>query len=65
MDNPWDDVQRAVTKAQNIQSALEQSASDMGRLLVGNLRHVNAHTLRSLKRELAAYNLHTRTWRQP
>ena len=58
-----DDMRKAVNEAKCTLETADRVAATMGDLLVGRLRHCDNWTLRRLKRELRAYNPHTKTWR--
>lgn len=61
--NAFDQMREAINNAKSVQDAARNNASQMADLLVGNLAHCRAGTLRKLKQELARYNMHTGTWR--
>lgn len=65
MDNPYSELKTALQQTRNLQQACKECAGSMAQLLVGHLRDVPPWLLRELKKEIAAYNPHTRTWRKP
>lgn len=62
MDNPFDEMKRAVQQARETKLAVEQQANSMAALLAGNLRGVDSWYLKKLKQELRGYNMHTGRW---
>lgn len=61
----WDDFRAAHNQAQLTIRQADSIAEDMARLLVGRLRKVGSDcTLKKLKRELAAYDAHTKRWKE-
>jgi hypothetical protein len=65
--NAWDEIERALHEAENIESAARYHANRMARLLAGQLRarRVEARYLAELKRELRDFNLTTGAWSDP
>lgn len=63
--NAWDAVREAVRAGRAAQAAVNDNAGVMAELLAGNLRRgsISHRVLAKLKRELAAYNIHTGRWR--
>ncbi len=53
----------AVRDANNTLRAADQVAYDMGRMVVGRLRHCSVYTCEQLKRELKDFNIHTGNWK--
>ena len=64
MDNPWDEMRRAVSVARELQKAVQDSSGSMGALLVGNLRHCRIGDLCKLKRELRDFDMTTGKWKE-
>ena len=62
MDNPFDEMRRAVQQAREVKRAVELQADSMAGLLAGNLRSVSTYNLGKLKQELRDYNMHTGHW---
>ena len=63
MDNPFDEMRKAVANARAVLRAVEPVSNDMAQLLRGNLRHCQSWNLAALKRELRDFNIHTGKWR--
>jgi len=66
--NTFDEVRRAVTRANVTLSAADAVSIDMAVLLEGRLRSVGNHfqgrqALSALKRELRDWNMKTETWK--
>lgn len=61
--NQFDQMHAAVSEAEATLRAADCFADKMARLLVGRLRQVSPWVLRALKKELAAYNAHTKEWK--
>lgn len=59
----FDDMNSAMRDAEQTQRTADLFASRMARFIVGRLKHVADSELRSLKRELSGYNIHTRSWK--
>jgi hypothetical protein len=59
------DVAKAVQQAQATLNASDACVDQMARLIAGRLRKsdVSGYVLKQLKKELAAYNIHTNTWK--
>jgi hypothetical protein len=64
MDNPFEEMRSAVSRAKEVFRAVEQCSRDMARLLRGNLRQCNDWDLKALKRELKDFNIHTGRWKE-
>lgn len=61
----WDDMRAAFADAKRTVDQADSIADDMARMLVGRLRKVGSdYTLKKLKRELAAYDAHTKRWKE-
>jgi hypothetical protein len=65
MQNPFDEIERALGEARALNSAIDAQANSIARLLVGHLRKVGDYTLKQLKNELRHYNMHTGRWKGP
>ena len=63
MNNPFDELERAIREAKEAQRACEIHADSMACLLAGNMRSVSSYHLRRLKKELSSYNMHTGRWK--
>lgn len=63
IENPWDAIRQALAEARALDRAASDMADSMADLLAGRLRQVSPHRLQRLKRELTAFNMHTRKWR--
>lgn len=58
------DMERAVNDANATLSRADTLADQLARLLIGRLKRVSSgYVLRSLKKELADYNMHTGAWK--
>lgn len=64
MDNAFDTMRAALDQARFANQAADQYAERMAQMLVGRLRHCGGDTLAKLKRELRAFNIHTKEWRR-
>lgn len=63
MTQLWE-MRRAINEAQETIRNADVMAEGLASILVGRLRHVNnSYTLVKLKRELADFNAHTKTWK--
>jgi len=56
------EVQNAVSAANNTLRDADRVASQMAGMLSGRLRHVSPWALAELKRELRDFNMHTKEW---
>lgn len=63
MDNPFDEMTRALSIARDVKRTCERNAEAMADLLDGNLKKVSAYRLERLKRQLASFNIHTGRWK--
>lgn len=64
MDNPFDEMRSAVSRAKEVFRAATQCSNDMALLLRGNLRQCHSWHLQALKRELRDFNIHTGRWKE-
>lgn len=68
MDNPFDEMRRAVRQAELIDCAVDRQIEDMLALIVGRLRRVHSYgghqKLKRLKRELRDFNINTGKWKE-
>lgn len=62
MDNPFDEMQRALNLARTVQEAADANAARMASMLRGRLRKCNRWDLAALKKELKNFNAHTHEW---
>lgn len=58
------ELRSAVDDAEQLQRDINRQAQALASILRGWLRHVYGDTLAELKRELADYNIHTRSWKK-
>ena len=70
LQNPFDEMRRAVDRARIVNSAVDDQAEAMAELLVGRLRRASknyrgAQAVAKLKRELAGFNMQTMVWKEP
>ena len=63
IENPFDEMLRAVQVARQVNRAVDIQANAMADLLKGRLRHVSDWNLKQLKRELRDFNIHTGRWK--
>lgn len=64
MDNAFDTMVAALEQARAVQKAADDQARKMAWMLDGRLRHVDAWTLKRLKRELRDFNINTGEWKR-
>lgn len=64
MQNAFDEMQRALQEAADVQRAADANANRMASLLRGRLRHVGRYQLKALKRELRDFNITTGEWKE-
>lgn len=64
MENPFDEMRRALSVARSVQKAADENTNAMADLIRGRLRNVSSYRLASLKRELRDFNIHTGTWKE-
>lgn len=64
IENPFDEMRRAVAAAKMVNRACDEQANTMVDLLDGRLRSVSAYRLASLKKQLQTFNAHTGRWGQ-
>lgn len=62
IQNPWDEMRKAISESENVMRAADSCAADAARILVGRLRRCAPYTLKALKRELREFNIHTGEW---
>lgn len=63
MSNPFDEIRRAVSEANQQLRAADDVATDLARLLDGRLRNVSStYLLSRLKQQLRDFNMHTGKW---
>ncbi len=62
-ENAFDQVMTAVEQARILNRAVDLQTQQMAMLITGRLRGVNPDTLKSLKRELAAFDAHRGKWK--
>lgn len=60
----WDDFRAAFNDAKRTIGAADKHVGDMAWMIAGRLRQsrVSYNVLCELKRELARYNMHTKSW---
>lgn len=67
MENPFDEMRRALSAARLANMAADENAAEMALILRGRLRNIHSHqglqALAALKRELRQFNMQTRCWR--
>lgn len=63
MNNPLDELQRAVHEARDLNRAIDRQANQLADLLDGRLRNVSSYHLRRLKLQLRDFNAHTEKWK--
>lgn len=63
----WSEMRESVEDAQRIVKTADLFVGQMARMIVGRLRKssASASTLCDLKRELADWDMHRKTWREP
>jgi len=59
MDNPFDEITRALDQARSVQRVCDRASGDLARILRGQLKFVPDYILKDLKRELRDFNIHT------
>ena len=64
MDNAYDTMRAAIREARTTMRAADDAAGVLADILAGRLRHVPAHTLVKLKRELRDFDMHRKEWKQ-
>jgi len=66
MSNAFDAIRDALNEHETMKKAVRNNAARMALLLVGNLRDsgITPWVLADLKRELADYNIHTKSWKR-
>lgn len=64
MNNIFDEMRLAVSKAEDTLRAADIAADSMARLLRGRLKHVNPWVLVTLKRELRGFDSTKREWKE-
>lgn len=66
MNNPFDEITRAISAAKLANAAADENAEAMAGLLVGRLHNINGYWGRQylvkLKRELRDFNITTKRW---
>jgi hypothetical protein len=63
MDNPFDEMRRAVQAARELNRAVDDQANTLADLLEGRLQHVSSYRLKKLKAQLRDFNAHTSHWK--
>lgn len=63
MDSKWEEMRIAYRDAEAQVNAADSVSTDMARMLRGRLRKIPYYLLKSLKRELRDFNMHTERWR--
>lgn len=63
MNNPFDEMRRAVESARDLNRAVDKQSNDMAELLDGRLQHVAHHRLKRLKAQLRNFNANTGEWK--
>ena len=63
MENPFDEMRRALGVAADVQRAADVNAERMATMLAGRLRHVDRWTLATLKRELDGFDATRKCWK--
>jgi hypothetical protein len=63
MDNPFDEMRRAVQAARELNRAVDDQANTLADLLDGRLQHVSSYRLKKLKAQLREFNAHTGQWK--
>lgn len=62
--NAFDTMRQAINDAKEVNRAADSMANSMATILEGRLKHVSSWTLKSLKRELRDFNIHTGHWKE-
>ena len=60
----FDEMASALREAKHNMAVAENHATTMANILAGRLRSVAPYALAKLKRELRAFNPHTKCWRE-
>lgn len=63
IDNPYDEMIAAVRRGREVRRAIQSNANSLAELLDGNLRHVGACRLSSLKAQLRDFDSRTGKWK--
>ena len=63
MDNPFDEILKAVRAVRVLDDAIKSQANAMANLLDGHLRGVSPYYLSKLKKQLQDFNAHTGKWK--
>jgi hypothetical protein len=59
-----DELKAALAEMRRTQNAADSVANTAAELLVGRLQYVSDYNLGQLKKQLRAYNPHTRRWKK-
>lgn len=63
MENPFDEMRRAVQAARELNRAVDDQANNLADLLDGRLQHVSTWRLKKIKAQLRDFNAHTGNWK--
>lgn len=63
MENPFDEMRRAINQARAINNAADNAANSIVDLLDGRLRQVSPYRLSKIKKQLRDFNMHTKEWK--
>lgn len=63
MDNPFDEMRRAVQLAREVNRAVDSQANTLVDLLDGRLEGVSEYRLKRLKKQLDRFNARTGRWK--
>ena len=63
MENPFDEMRRAINQARAINNAADNAANSIVDLLDGRLRQVSPYRLAKIKKQLRDFNMHTKEWK--
>ena len=63
MENPFDEMRRAINQAREINQAADNVANSVADLLDGRLRQVSPYRLAKIKKQLRDFNMHTKEWK--
>lgn len=58
------EMEKSISEANYVLKYADKVAAQIGRLLIGRLKHCSNHTLKALKKELRDYNMHTGEWKE-
>lgn len=63
MENPFDEMRRAVQEARAMNRAVDEQTNTLLDLLDGRLRNASPFRLARLKKQLQRFNASTRQWK--